>query len=96
LISRAPLAKLDAYKSSRSWNLPWWSSFGSDFNYDFHVSLDPDVAPLEYNYKTKSMTGGDLGKGEGHGLSVFFRLGVGTIPYVLHIRTWHREPHKLL
>jgi predicted dithiol-disulfide oxidoreductase (DUF899 family) len=75
LISRAPLAKLDAYKSSRSWNLPWCSSFGSDFNYDFHVSLDPDVAPLEYNYKTKSMTGGDLGKGEGHGLSVFFRLG---------------------
>ena len=39
LISRAPLAKLEAYKASRGWSVPWYSSFGSEFNHDFHVTL---------------------------------------------------------
>src|SRR3984893_7028035 len=43
LVSRAPLAKLDAYKAQRGWSIPWFSSFGSDFNYDFHVTLDANV-----------------------------------------------------
>src|ERR1700681_1545592 len=46
LISRAPLAKLDAYKAEKGWRVPWFSSFGSDFNYDFHVTLDAHVAPV--------------------------------------------------
>jgi predicted dithiol-disulfide oxidoreductase (DUF899 family) len=54
LISRAPLAKLEAYKASKGWNVPWRSSFGSDFNYDFHVTHDEKVAPIEYNYQTKA------------------------------------------
>ena len=33
------------------WQVPWYSSDGSDFNYDFHVSLGELKAPLEYNYK---------------------------------------------
>ena len=37
-VSRAPLAKLQAYKQRMGWSFPWTSSFGSDFNYDFHVS----------------------------------------------------------
>ena len=37
-VSRAPLAKLERYKTSRGWTFPWYSSSGSDFNYDFHVS----------------------------------------------------------
>jgi predicted dithiol-disulfide oxidoreductase (DUF899 family) len=44
LISRAPLAKLEAYKEQRGWSLPWLSSYGSDFNYDFNVTLDEAVA----------------------------------------------------
>lgn len=40
LVSRAPLEKLEAYKARRNWNLAWYSSFGSDFNADFHVTLD--------------------------------------------------------
>lgn len=40
LVSRAPLEKLDAYKARRNWNIPWYSSFGSDFNPDFHVTTD--------------------------------------------------------
>jgi Bacterial protein of unknown function (DUF899) len=54
LVSRAPLAKLDAYKAQRGWSIPWFSSFGSDFNYDFHVTLDANVAPVEYNYRPKA------------------------------------------
>ena len=38
-VSRAPLAKLQAYKRRMGWTFPWASSFGSDFNYDFHVAF---------------------------------------------------------
>jgi predicted dithiol-disulfide oxidoreductase (DUF899 family) len=79
LVSRAPLAKLDAYKAHRGWSVPWHSSFGSDFNYDFHVTLDENVAPIEYNYRNKAEMEArhvpNLTEGEEHGLSVFFRVG---------------------
>ena len=51
-VARAPLAKIERYKAKRGWTFPWYSSFGSDFNYDFHVTLDESVAPVEYNYRT--------------------------------------------
>lgn len=70
LIARAPLAKLEAYKALKGWDWPWYSSSDSDFNYDFHVTLDEDVAPAEYNYRRQP---GE--KGERPGTSVFFRLG---------------------
>ncbi len=54
LVSRAPRNKLEAYQKLQGWRIPWYSSFGSDFNVDFHVTDD---------------------KGEGPGLSVFFRIG---------------------
>jgi predicted dithiol-disulfide oxidoreductase (DUF899 family) len=78
LVSRAPLAKLEAYKKSKGWDLPWFSSFGSDFNYDYHVTLDEGVAPVEYNYRNQEEMekrgATHPMKGEAHGLSVFFRL----------------------
>jgi len=52
VVSRAPLAKLEAYKATRGWSFPWYSSFGSDFNYDLHVTLDASVAPVEFNFRT--------------------------------------------
>jgi predicted dithiol-disulfide oxidoreductase (DUF899 family) len=51
-VSRAPLAKIQDYKDRKRWTFPWYSSFGSDFNYDFHVTLDESIAPREYNYRT--------------------------------------------
>ncbi|HEY3728661.1 MAG TPA: DUF899 domain-containing protein [Solirubrobacteraceae bacterium] len=51
-VSRAPYAKLQDYKRRRGWTFPWYSSYGSDFNYDFHVSLDESVAPVQYNYRS--------------------------------------------
>jgi len=40
LVSRAPLANLEPYRKRMGWNLPWYSSFGSDFNVDFGVTTD--------------------------------------------------------
>jgi predicted dithiol-disulfide oxidoreductase (DUF899 family) len=40
LVSRAPLAKLEAFKKRMGWSEPWFSSFGSDFNHDFGVTDD--------------------------------------------------------
>jgi predicted dithiol-disulfide oxidoreductase (DUF899 family) len=73
-------AKLEAYKAQKGWSIEWVSSFGSDFNYDFHVTLDPKVAPVEYNYRNEAETEAKKGhpvvlEGEHHGLSVFFRVG---------------------
>lgn len=76
LISRAPLAKLQKYRKKKGWDRAWVSSFGSTFNYDYHVTIDEALAPVEYNFKGKQqlMAGGfpkDFA-GESHGLSVFF------------------------
>jgi predicted dithiol-disulfide oxidoreductase (DUF899 family) len=78
-VSRAPLAKLETYKAQKGWSIAWVSSFGSDFNYDFHVTFDPKVIPVEYNYRNQEETATAKGhpvvmEGEEHGLSVFFYL----------------------
>lgn len=52
IIGRAPLAKLEKYRAKRGWSVPLHSSHGSDFNYDFHVTIDESVAPIEFNYRT--------------------------------------------
>ena len=53
LVSRAPLRELEPFKRRMGWTLPWFSSYGSDFNYDFHATTDEAVAPVEYNYRSK-------------------------------------------
>jgi len=82
LISRAPLAKLEGYKAERGWDRTWVSSFGSGFNYDYHVTMDESVAPIEYNYRSKAELEAAgmhyFVKGEAHGLSVFFRTDEGV------------------
>jgi len=53
-VSRAPLAKLQAYKRRMGWTFPWASSFGSDFNYDFQAGYTEEQqreGGLEYNYQ---------------------------------------------
>lgn len=79
LVSNAPLAELEAFKQRMGWKLPWYSSFGSRFNYDFHVTIDASQAPVEYNYQDeaelKRMGQLDMVKGELPGASVFLRDG---------------------
>ncbi len=50
IVSRAPMVKIEAYRERMGWTVPWVSSHGTDFNYDFHSTLDPSVAPPEYNF----------------------------------------------
>jgi predicted dithiol-disulfide oxidoreductase (DUF899 family) len=51
VVARAPIATLERFRAKRGWTIPLYSSFGSDFNYDFHVTLDASVAPVEFNYR---------------------------------------------
>jgi predicted dithiol-disulfide oxidoreductase (DUF899 family) len=53
-VSLAPFAKIMAYRRWNGWTFPWYSSFGGDFNYDFHVTLDEKVAPVVYDYQSKA------------------------------------------
>jgi predicted dithiol-disulfide oxidoreductase (DUF899 family) len=56
-ISRAPLAKLQAYKQRMGWSFPWASSFDREFNFDFNVSLTEKQqreGTVEYNYRREA------------------------------------------
>jgi predicted dithiol-disulfide oxidoreductase (DUF899 family) len=67
-VSRAALAKLQAYKRRMGWTFPWASAFGGDFNFDFHVSVAEDrqrEGDVEYNYRRAGtpQAGGSEGSG---------------------------------
>ncbi len=56
-VSRAPLAKLQAYKRRMGWTFPWASSFGNDFNFDFSVGFTEEQqreGDIEYNYQREA------------------------------------------
>jgi predicted dithiol-disulfide oxidoreductase (DUF899 family) len=53
-VSLAPLTKIERYKANRGWTFPWYSSHGTDFNYDFHVTVDEQVMPPEYNFRSEA------------------------------------------
>jgi predicted dithiol-disulfide oxidoreductase (DUF899 family) len=86
-VSRAPISKIEPFRQRMGWSFPWYSSHGSDFNYDFHVTQDETVAPIEYNFRTAEELV-EMGNawaarpGEQGGVSVFVRDG----DTVLH--TW--------
>jgi len=79
VVSRAPLARIESFQRRMGWAFPWYSSYGSDFNYDFHVTLDESVAAVEYNYRDKpTLERAGLPwftSGEQPGVSVFLREG---------------------
>jgi predicted dithiol-disulfide oxidoreductase (DUF899 family) len=80
LVSRGPFDDLEGYRRRMGWNIPWYSSLGSDFNYDFHVTADEDVAPVEYNYRdaaelARRNPAWQGWKGEQPGASAFLREG---------------------
>ncbi len=57
-VSRAPMAKLKAYRERMGWSFPWASSYGSDFNSDFHAAIteeEQESGAVEYNYRDVDM-----------------------------------------
>ncbi|RDJ25151.1 DUF899 domain-containing protein [Bosea caraganae] len=78
-VSRAPLAKIEAYKRRMGWGFPWVSSFGSDFNSDFHVSFTPEeLASGAVDYNFRRTPSGDA-HDELPGLSAFIRNDEGEV-----------------
>jgi predicted dithiol-disulfide oxidoreductase (DUF899 family) len=85
-ISRAPFAKIDAYRKRMGWSFPWVSSYGSDFNFDYHVSFTPQEiveGKAYYNYKVRPIDVSDE-----QGISVFYKNERGEVfhTYSCHAR----------
>lgn len=53
-VSRAQRHTPEHFRERMGWAVPWYSSLGSDFNYDFHVTLDQAITPVEYNFKDQA------------------------------------------
>ncbi|WP_426127335.1 DUF899 domain-containing protein [Pararhizobium sp. PWRC1-1] len=78
-VSRAPLDKIEAYKKRMGWKFPWVSSFGSDFNFDYHVSFtkeELESGKVFYNFRE---TSGDDANDELPGMSAFIRDEAGNV-----------------
>jgi predicted dithiol-disulfide oxidoreductase (DUF899 family) len=76
-VSRAPLAKLIAFKRRMGWTFDWLSSAGSDFNYDYAVSFTPEQ--IRSGAKTYNFGTSGFGTEEAPGISVFYRNDAGEI-----------------
>lgn len=77
VISRAPMAKIEPFRARMGWSFPWFSSFDSDFNYDFHVSFTEDDSAkgeMYYNYQMRPFVSDEMS-----GLSVFIRDAAGAV-----------------
>jgi predicted dithiol-disulfide oxidoreductase (DUF899 family) len=76
-VSRAPLHEFDAFKKRMGWRFKWVSSEGSDFNYDYRVSLTPEElaeGQAHYNYEMTGKAGPEM-----PGVSVFYKDEIGNV-----------------
>jgi len=77
VVSRAPIAQIETFKKRMGWGFPWLSSFGTDFNRDFHVSFskdEMDKGEMYYNYQVQKFP-----SEEGPGASAFYKDATGNI-----------------
>jgi predicted dithiol-disulfide oxidoreductase (DUF899 family) len=82
-VTRAPYNKIAAFRERMGWTFPWHSSWGSDFNYDFHATVDERVAPVLVHFRTEAElaeAGTPWGeswraRGDYPGISAFLRVG---------------------
>jgi len=76
-VSRAPLAKIEAFRKRLGWTFKWVSAENTDFNFDYHVSFSPEAlakAEIYYNYAWSKFSLSEL-----PGISVFYRDASGAI-----------------
>ena len=75
-VSRAPLAEIEKFKQRMGWRFAWVSSFGSDFNFDYHVSFREDELGKDgdYNYERQEIVSDEL-----PGASVFYKADNGDV-----------------
>ena len=100
LVARGPFEDIDGYRRRMGWDIPIYSSLGSDFNYDFHVTTDRDVAPVEYNYRGEGPHPAEPGLAGLEGRAARHeRLparGRPRLPHVLLVRPRGRHPDRHL
>jgi predicted dithiol-disulfide oxidoreductase (DUF899 family) len=90
-ISRAPLAEIEAFKKRMGWRFRWFSSYDSDFNYDYHVSFTKEeiaTGKVYYNYESRKFVSEELS-----GISVFYKNGTGEI---FHTYSTHGRGDEML
>jgi predicted dithiol-disulfide oxidoreductase (DUF899 family) len=76
-VSRAPLAKIEVFKKRMGWRFKWVSSYGGDFNADFHVSFtEEEMAQGKVNY---NYTMQEFPSAEAPGLTVFYKDAAGAV-----------------
>jgi predicted dithiol-disulfide oxidoreductase (DUF899 family) len=92
VVSRAPLAEIEAYKKRMGWKFKWVSSGGSDFNYDYHVSFTPQQLARGKVYYNYAMT--EAGIEELPGMSVFAKDEAGTVFHTYS--SYARGPEELI
>ena len=93
-VSRAPLAKIEAYRKRMGWRFPWASSFESDFNFDFHVSFSKaDLAGESVFYNFTDLKP-EQANDELPGLSAFSRNAAGEVFHTYS--SYARGPEELI
>jgi predicted dithiol-disulfide oxidoreductase (DUF899 family) len=95
-VSRAPLAEIAAYKNRMGWQFPWVSAFGTDFNFDYHVSFTGDdlaSGNATYNF-TKAPAPAKPADSELPGLSAFFQDENGEVFHTYS--SYARGPEELI
>jgi predicted dithiol-disulfide oxidoreductase (DUF899 family) len=75
--SRAPFAKIEAYKKRMGWSFPWVSSHGSDFNFDYHVTFTPEEIAAGKGYYNYGVW--QIGASDEVGISVFAKSKEGQV-----------------
>ncbi|MGV7245307.1 DUF899 domain-containing protein [Caballeronia sp. M23-90] len=81
-VSRAPLGKIEAFKKRMGWHFKWVSSFGSDFNFDHHVSFAPEqraTGRIDYNFQIHETKEPGFDSDEMPGVSVFYKDEAGDV-----------------
>ncbi len=79
-VTRAPYEKITAFRARMGWTFPWYSSAGSDFNYDFHATVNDRVAPVKIFYRTEAelaeagMPWSESLRGDWPGISAFLQV----------------------
>ncbi len=93
-VSRAPLPKIEAYKTRMGWHFPWVSSAGTSFNFDFQVSFSPEQLAqdtVSYNFTEIAVSHAN---DELPGLSAFFKDEDGTVFHTYS--SYARGPEELI
>jgi predicted dithiol-disulfide oxidoreductase (DUF899 family) len=86
-ISRAPLSKIETFKKRMGWRFKWVSSYGSDFNYDYHVSFKKEEmakGKVYYNFDMQ-----EFPSEEAPGISVFYKDKNGDVFHTYS--SWHLQ-----